>query len=404
MRVFTVGTSQFNVGSLIESEHGIEYDTDGNAYRQMFSGDDTFHAITTWVSKQGLVRSRYYNAWSHSWEWDRVREPCLSTCGSLMSYVTWKGKSRRMRLERAVALAWVELPTKSGHYVSARLDKAMGYDATNIGWTPKGRSEENFTSGLIRSASCPPRAARGWQRVRYVIYDTWNDPVVHFLPTTCGPLYVNDAGWFKDADGNLTRGHRCVDGVFRLGVSGLGLIRVDRAVMFTFKAQLPFCINCRDGNLSNTRLQNLEWDGRLQQSATFRGTSDTSSCFESIVFQEQSMSQICAERMIDTQSLHDLLYEAANHRPIGSIPQTFWAASLQPSLKAAFDAWIEQGHPVLGCTFREITASLPEGVMASPAEVRLAKLYARKQQLRKSYKATAGFVGVNTVDSVSLSY
>lgn len=384
MRICLLEGRAVDVGDIVDWENGVEEDEEGRKMRQAFGGDECWHATRTWVGEEGVVRSRHYNAWSRSWEWGQVRHPTLGKDGALYTYAMWQGKSRRMRLERAVALAWVSRPPSSRLLVAAKLNKADGCAASNIGWVSKSRAEKHFDTKQRRhSSSCPPRiSSERWAPLRYVMYDTANDACARFVAGRHGPHYVSCSGWLKDGEGRRTRGHRCSDGHLRASVPGLGLVRIDSAVMFSFKGEMPFQVRHRDGNVGNAHVGNLSWDASSLLSERFRGSSSSHSCFDLVAKQGHSVAAAASHLRVEEGVVWTSLYEAVLHRSLSSIPSRFWEAVVPAPVRDRVSGLSGEGNPLLGCRLLQVMDTVEDlCTECSIPQLRLARLYARKTRM-----------------------
>ena len=133
-RYAVIGDSSFDVGSIRLS--GSEVDVTGRSMRLLAVTPDHHIRSQTWVSRDGLVRCRYYNWVTGTYEWEesikQVDERGLLSVGT----VTCGGQQMRMRPERAIAIAWVNIP---GHLIhepacAVLINPSDSICASNVGW------------------------------------------------------------------------------------------------------------------------------------------------------------------------------------------------------------------------------------------------------------------------------
>lgn len=96
---------------------------------------------STWASEEGLVRNRYYNAFSSTWSWSKPRQPVFDSRGRLGYYVY----GRFRVLAHVVALAWV--PRHRPMYRLQRVRRKNVFDndaAYNLAWCDE---ESDCSSG-----------------------------------------------------------------------------------------------------------------------------------------------------------------------------------------------------------------------------------------------------------------
>ena len=118
---------------MISWPDGLELGPDNLPYRQL--PEETVWSSTVWVSNNGVVRRRYLNAVSSTWNWGEPFPLTLSGDGRVGIFVDhWMG------LERVIALAWRCRAPESQSSVSILPNKPCR--AKHVRWAAEEDGEE----------------------------------------------------------------------------------------------------------------------------------------------------------------------------------------------------------------------------------------------------------------------
>ena len=118
---------------MISWPDGLELGPDDLPYRQL--PEETVWSSTVWVSNNGVVRRRYFNAVSSTWTWGEPFPLTLSGDGRVGIFVDhW------MSLERVIALAWRCCAPESQSSVSILPNKPCR--AKHVRWAAEEDGEE----------------------------------------------------------------------------------------------------------------------------------------------------------------------------------------------------------------------------------------------------------------------
>ena len=118
----------------------------------------------TWISPEGATYQRYYNAWDETWRFSDAKTPGVGENGDLFMNVGSGGGAQRIRLCRAIALAWIEHPKLSPQEkrVAMQLRDDENLHCENIGWVRRNfKSSKNeyypqfLDSPLVQPQGCP---------------------------------------------------------------------------------------------------------------------------------------------------------------------------------------------------------------------------------------------------------
>lgn len=194
----------------------------------------------TWVSRDGAVHERVFDPLDETWSWGPARPIHLLGEGAMVDSFAvdvFSGRARRrMRLARAIALAWVhcddDLEASGASEVHALPCAAGPIEASTIHWRRAG----TLPFGGVHNEWCEPAAPtdRRWRPLRY----EWRSANGDLVETIAGDtLYdVHPDGWVRSRiSGRATRGHRTPDGARWVAIHSTGLANVDRARALTFE-------------------------------------------------------------------------------------------------------------------------------------------------------------------------
>eukprot|EP00967_Tisochrysis_lutea_P025836 scaffold29819_cov31-Tisochrysis_lutea.AAC.7 len=129
-----VDGTEVAIGEMIDDPWGVLSTPDGAHVREVWTRTGPWYS-TTWISVDGVGYQRTFNAWSGEWTFSGPKRLGETPHGELALSVGGGTVTQRMRLVRALALAWVEPPVAQG---VVAVHFGAGYpSAENVGWLPR---------------------------------------------------------------------------------------------------------------------------------------------------------------------------------------------------------------------------------------------------------------------------
>lgn len=310
---------------------------DGHVVREAFLPSADFDS-TTWVAEDGTAFQRTYNPWADSWSFSQAKSSGITPQGELAIGAGSGRAAHRMRLVRAIALAWVEPPEGArGPLQAVHLQPIQPPRAANVGWTTRTEAlklapDEPWEAPDSRDAAdLPPEpsAARNWADAP--VTRRWEWGAAATFATACS---LSSDGWLRRPDGSLTQGGRLPDGrtIFRFDVGAVLAAELADAVFGRGVAYRGAVATPRDKAREALQL-----------------------------FVEQNMSlQMASDAMAVSRSEYWQRLHAAVCR-LPEPPDGFWDRALwhRPLADAVAELGLAR-DPVLGDTLRELRDAIGE--------------------------------------------
>lgn len=332
---------------------------------------------TTWISADGDIYQRSYNAFTREWTFGARRSGAVDADGELVVCVGSGGGAGRVRLVRALALAWVEPPRASEALVAVQLCPSEPVTAQNVGWLPRAmmRASRDGVHAAREHAVSPPRATEG--RVPRLCREWAAGEVERFV------LH----GYVLDDRGRLEHEHRgpirpleTVWGGRRFALPE-GSVGVGDLVACTFGVHVASCSVCIVHGDEDTRNCSL---ANLRVAAAPRRSRALAANVLALWRQECSVDEIAARAGVCTSTVWQRLDAACEAVRDEELDAAFWCgvvrdARVREGVALLFDA----RHAALGGPLGGLaTAIFGEGVGVLTAdelgELRLARQHARR--------------------------
>ena len=224
------------VGERDDWPDGIEMHEDVQM-RQMPIGD---WDEQTWVSADGLVVPRIYEPSDDTWEWQAVRTTHVDDDGELTVDVGHGTRRTRMRVVRAIALAWVSCPETLISPHATLIQQPGDTHARNIGWREAGATREVRPCHPITCSRAAPSDTDVWLPLKCVWTSVNGDVVRRTDHSTSGRYLISRGGWvWSQSVGGASRGRRDPSGDCWIALHDDGLARVADVLHYTFAAPKP---------------------------------------------------------------------------------------------------------------------------------------------------------------------
>lgn len=209
----------------------------GLAVRQVPGGD---WDEQTWISADGRVAVRAFDPFDREWRWGAWRNTHVDEAGELTVDVHCGRRRARVRVVRAIALAWVGCPHHLLHPHASLLQQPGDVEASNIGWREAGATRSVRREPDEPAPEDPPPRT-GWRPTR-AVWRAANGDVLHCFGARAdeADYEAHPSGWVRSRiHGGASRGQRDPFGDHWIALRGCGLIRVADLVAATFERQPP---------------------------------------------------------------------------------------------------------------------------------------------------------------------
>ena len=314
--------SVVRVGELVEWRDGEEMGPGGVVLREVVVPHSLWSS-STWISADGEAYQRLFDPYHSTWTWHGPKRWAGGGRGGDAAASVMVGASsmaKPMRLERAIALAYVDCPHSAYEMHAAQVFPGP-LCASTVGWGLAGTvAHENAPSHAHRLPDARPRPDAEWQPLRYTWFSPADEPAEVFDEAVYGGYTVSQSGWVRSPHtGVATRGVRSPSGRHWVSIVGAGHIWVDEAVLRSFTSSPPF--RCRIRHLRGIGTDDvdaLEWGERVagnqRHLALCRSLASGSSA-----------SELCAARGVGRGSMWELLKAAVRELPSAELQ---WTARL----------------------------------------------------------------------------
>lgn len=353
-RVLRINDVLHDIGTVLDDATS-EIQWEGFRLREILLDNCDWDSVT-WISPEGVTYQRYYNAWDETWRFSDAKTPGVGENGDLLINVGSGCGAQRIRLCRAIALAWIEHPKINSQEkrVVMQLRDDESLHCENIGWVRrnfKSSKNEHYPqltdSPLVlpqgRQTFYPVTVYRYWKNGQYETFDC--------------PEQVSISGWLRRVDGSFTRGVRSHNDRLRMCLSSRGAIWVDELLYGTMFGALPVGKKVRPlchEDVSEKSLSVVDHQILL---------NDTS---------HQTFSQFCDGDTIEHLSfIHDVpksviwqrILNTVERLPDHSIPASFWDNVIyNQKIREICMQFIETQDPILGCTLTAIKNRVTENM------------------------------------------
>lgn len=245
------------IGEPNDWEDGIESGPSGQMLREIVTQNSTW-ASSTWITVDGEAWQRTFDPFADMFVWHGPKK-ITEKNGTLHLLVGATAQPQQMRLERALALAYLACP-KDFMALHATQIYEGPLTASRIGWVRAGTTchERATVSKLPQNM---PIANDEWQPLVYVWFSLSGDLLEKFEVNKYGKYMLSRRGWLKSPHtGRMTLGTRSPSGRMWSSIAGAGHIWIDEAVLRTF-ASCPL-FRCRikhTHGIDSNQLKHLEW-------------------------------------------------------------------------------------------------------------------------------------------------
>lgn len=303
------------------NDDGVEVGPGGEAVRQVVQEQRIDWECQTWVSRDGAVYDRCFDPFLQSFVWTAAK--CIGLEPSSGNFTTTVGRGsdlkRRLRLTRAIALAWVE-PPRVGLKLQACVIPAREPTAENLVWVRTGVREFRY-EGVQPEEPGQPAATDVWRPLKYQWRSLCGE-VLHQIdeerdktdPAT--RYHVSARGWIRSPyTDKCTKGVRCTNGRYYASIVGVGAFWVDEAVLYSFERTTPadgLVVRAvhANGVLYDSTLANLHW-------STFQMTQPCHE--ETLVGVSRGLEDMCVASGIQKSTAWDLIVSAAAEMPFDRV-------------------------------------------------------------------------------------
>lgn len=217
---------------LVTWPDGVEEGPGGHMLREVPGGewDDQ-----TWVSEDGRVFQRAYDPLGEAWAWSKARQVHMDADDALTVDLFAGSRRRRVRLARAIALAWLHCPDRSAAHA---IVFGGAIEARGVRWQAAGTlAVDGAPNGEWAEADCPADDGR-WAPLAYAWTNANGDTVERVRRD--GLYRIHPSGWVRShLCDRASMGHMTPDGHRWVAIQGSGLVRVDAAVAHTFGGRVP---------------------------------------------------------------------------------------------------------------------------------------------------------------------
>lgn len=188
----------------------------------------------TWISADGQVRLRTFDPVSEAWGWSNPRS--LHMSGDDVTVDIGSGFNRkRVRLARALALAWVHCPACAKKPNATFLYAPTDMLASNVGWREAGATRRLCEASGAEVSDITPSDEHTWVPLKCV-WTSANGDVLEVMD--CSDLkefFARKDGWvYSSLSGQYTRGRRDANGIFWVGLAEHGLADMRDILRATF--------------------------------------------------------------------------------------------------------------------------------------------------------------------------
>lgn len=251
-------------GEIIESSDGVEVAPSGEELRQIVHdsehGEVRWHN-STWISRNGSAYQRIFDPTDRGeWELRGPKSLVPGPTGELLVTIGAGSGTRRVRLVRAIALAWVECPEclADGGTWHAKMIEEGPLDASRVGWVAARRTGP---TPLAAPLAAPPPPDEEFFPLRYEWMAVGGEVQESFSPQIYGAYQISRNGWLRSPhSGVQTRGIRCPSGRRWAPIAGAGFVWLDRAVLYSFAgAPRGRARAAHRGRVDDNALRNLFW-------------------------------------------------------------------------------------------------------------------------------------------------
>tara|TARA_B100000787_G_C16198413_1_gene302815 strand:+ start:1712 stop:2887 length:1176 start_codon:yes stop_codon:yes gene_type:complete len=302
----------------------------------------------SWISSEGVTYQRYYNVWNETWRFSDAKTPGVGENGDLLVNVGSGGGAQRIRLCRAIALAWLEYPkvTPGEKRVAMQLRDDQHLHCDNIGWVRRNfkSSENNNDPETITSIPLTPQGRQTWYPV--TVYRYWKSG--QYERFEC-PEKLSPSGWVARVDGSMTRGVRSHNARLRVCLSSHGAIWVEDLLYGSLFGSLPV------GNKVMGLCHEDVSANKLSIVACHLALNDTS---------HQIYSQFCDGDTIEHLSfIHNVpkgviwtrICNTVESLPECELPASFWGNVIyDEGVRDVSGDWIDAQNPILGCPLKKM--------------------------------------------------
>jgi hypothetical protein len=355
--------------------------------RELFLDESDWHS-TTWISREGTAFQRHYNPWSATWSFV-PKLPGVGPDGELLLTTGSGAGARRMRLVRALALAWVEPPhtawgsaspgpgpadppadarkVQDAALVAVHLVPDEPPRADTVGWVRRGLAPRlRGAPRTLHVSDARPLGPQEWQRV--ALLRDWGGGT-RGEEFDLGDAWLSAAGWLALPDGSLSRGVRSYNGRLRF-CTGAGSVWCAELVAAVFLGGAPDPRRARatvdDGDEANCTAANVCY---REPPVAPRACPPAADAARALLAAGGSFDHLCADggvarlcgpprasnvrRSTAWRWVHDATADLC------ALPlarrNVFWDGALWCiKLRRAVDELIALGHPSLGGSLGEL--------------------------------------------------
>lgn len=353
-RVLRINSTLQDIGTVLDDATS-EIQWNGVRLREIFLENCDWDSVT-WISPDGIAYQRYYNVWNETWRFSDAKAPGVGENGELFMNVGSGSGAQRIRLCRAIALAWIEHPKVNPQEkrVAMQLRDDDDLHCDNIGWVRRNfraPGDDEYPQ-VISLPLVAPHEDENWYQA--TVYRYWKNG--QYEKFDC-PERVTASGWMARVDGSFTRGVRSYNGRLRACLSSCGSIWMEDLLYGTIRGTLPLDKKTKAlcyENVSENRLSVVDRDVVLNEVS------------------QQMYSQFCDGDSIEHLSvIHDVpkavvwtrLCNLVEFLPDCEIPVLFWDNVIYNNkIREVFGEWVHAQNPILGFPLKKIKEGITEKV------------------------------------------
>ena len=349
-RFASIGGSVLEVGKL---RYGTEVDVTGRSMRRI-PGSHHYTRCDTWISKDGLARRRHYNWVSGKHEWEEQMKG-VDASGKIT--ISTGGKARWTTVARAIALAWVDVPShlQSSRPCAVMIDREGSCEASNVGWVSRRQvcSPRQWIDPQSGSSESEEDEEEVWRPLKYR-RRTVHTLVDKFEAQSHGRVWVSSNGRLTNEVGALEEERGGEEGPC-VSIGVYGTVPVADAVAQTFGADGAVCGVSEDGSCCATSIK-LVPRQRLPLRPSEQQVYDS-------FLNGETLSDIARARgcMQSTAKVH--LTRALGRMEMGDIPIRVWERLIPSSVRRAVQSIYSDRDEALSGTLTECMQKVDSSIL-----------------------------------------